>query len=1285
MPEFPDPRSPRWWPSHPSLLTDTTVCPACFTPLGGSLCRTCGLELDVPEGSALLTAGTAVVAAESGRQDLIARMRAAQHERHVRAHAEKEAARQPVAVAANPSIPAGVPPVFSPTAAGATSGSESFAPAPFDRTHSPASGQEQRTPSYAPGEPVPPVFAPAGFATPPAIAPAEPAKPRRSGIQILMLTVGVILVSIMALFFVLLAYLVASLEVRSVLTAVASVAVFGVAALLSRRRLHATAEGIAALAVVLFLLDLWIVRANGLFGAGELDGWLYTGLATGLLTGLLVLAARVVRLRTLSLSAVFLGPVATFALMQGALADIEPWTRTWAALTTVGLASLLWIGVQRPAERGILRVGGMVATAIAAICAFGAFPDLDAGGTIAFAVLAALWFCALAVDPTLRRAGTDGPPALDTWSVLAAIGLGLAASGAGVSLVLRGGVEDAIFWLPATVTACAALVVAGVSRIPGLARLFPALRLAALFPLSVAGLATGPSLAYAIAASAWGAMTRPFSLTAFGSPQGTLVPLDFDAPLALILVSALGFAALAILGLARRTAWIPAAAGALGLMAAGAVLGQPVASAISLGVLAVVLLVVFALQPSRSLRVALGSVFAVTVGVFCTIGLTSTATFPVTTVATVGFLAAARQVTARTLPPAVAAGLMPVATGSAAFAVILGARFVPTWFAAVTGTTATPAAPALWMTIAALLLGIALLASAALITRAEVAAVAGVVGFVTGAGLAELSAVGDTTALLSALVATAVTGMSWQLTRRVASWPERYVAAAITPAATVWAAALAWSEFAPPPASASSSTTGVVVAATILLLAAGAPLLFRRGGGRPGTHPARFAWDGALGIAAVVLLADIAVHPELGWLALVLLAVAALLVASGDGDIVTGTALRRHVAWLGLPLAVAGLWLGLVRAEATVVELYTLPVALLLLAILGVTLARRPARNIPVEPGRTVLLASALLVGLGPSAIVAVDSAPLRAILVLGVAAVLVVTGAVAAPVHRGLAGGVTLWSAGAAAAAITGLGRALNDPDGASAPFEWWAAAGAAVLLGAGVLWHLHSRSPSAPATVAAAASVVVLTLPTVVILLSAGLDAWRAVLVLMVACCYVGTASVRSEFSPALGWVSIPCAAVLSASLLVTGTADPFELATVPLAVALLIGGGTRLTSTPSRRSWPALGPGLALLLLPSLAADFWSSNDLWRVVALGVVSLAVLGAGLALKLQAPTLIGAGVVVLHGLAQLWPWISGLYGSVPWWLWAGVGGVVLIIFATTYESRIRDLRAVGRGVSSLR
>jgi hypothetical protein len=503
----------------------------------------------------------------------------------------------------------------------------------------------------------------------------------------------------------------------------------------------------------------------------------------------------------------------------------------------------------------------------------------------------------------------------------------------------------------------------------------------------------------------------------------------------------------------------------------------------------------------------------------------------------------------------------------------------------------------------------------------------------------------------------------------------------------VWAVDLAWREFGPslPFGAEPDDTTGIVLAATIVILASLGPVVFRRRAGLPGTSRARFCWDGALSVAAVLALVSVSVRPELGWLTLVLLAVAAVLVASGEGDIVSGHSQRRHLAWLGLPLAVAGLWLGLGHAGATVIELYTLPVASLLLAILAVVLVRRPVPEGMVQPGRSTLLAAAAAVGFGSSAIAAAGGEPMRAGFVLGVSALLIGASWLLPPVLRGLRVNVVLWLAGTSGAVLAGLGRAALNPDGANIPFEIWSAIGAFLLLAAGLLRHAQRQTPAVFATAAVVASVLVFSLPTLSAVLTAGIDAWRGLLVLAVACGFVVAASVRDEFSPALRWASTACAVVLTGALLITRTADPFELATVLLAVALIVGGAIRLTRDSNRGSWVELGPGLVVLLLPSLIANLGFTNELWRVVILGVVALLVFGAGLALKLQAPTLIGAVVVVAHGLAQLWPWISGLYGSVPWWLWAGVGGVILIVMAATYESRIRDLKAAARGISSLR
>src|SRR5690606_3360059 len=173
-----------------------------------------------------------------------------------------------------------------------------------------------------------------------------------------------------------------------------------------------------------------------------------------------------------------------------------------------------------------------------------------------------------------------------------------------------------------------------------------------------------------------------------------------------------------------------------------------------------------------------------------------------------------------------------------------------------------------------------------------------------------------------------------------------------------------------------SSSLVVIVAGVVVVLAAIALLLFSRA-----TAP-RMVWDSVLGVIGLGVIAGLPDSPRMGWLALLLLAVAALVVASGSGGIVTGTSERRHLAWLGLPLAVSALWLGLVRSNVDEVEWYTLPVAGLLLAILWLILARRPVAAQAV-PGRSALLIAALAVGLAPSAIAGLTSDPLRPLLVL--------------------------------------------------------------------------------------------------------------------------------------------------------------------------------------------------------------------------------------------------------------------------------------------------------------
>jgi len=157
-----------------------------------------------------------------------------------------------------------------------------------------------------------------------------------------------------------------------------------------------------------------------------------------------------------------------------------------------------------------------------------------------------------------------------------------------------------------------------------------------------------------------------------------------------------------------------------------------------------------------------------------------------------------------------------------------------------------------------------------------------------------------------------------------------------------------------------------------------------------------------------------------------------------------------------------------------------------------------------------------------------------------------------------------------------------------------------------------------------------------------------------------------------------------LVAAVLALTGTADPVETVTVPIAAALLAVGARRLLRDATAGSMRHLGPGLLVLLVPPLLADLGPSPA-WRIVGLGVLALATLLVGARLRFRAPFLLGAVVLLVHALAQLWPWIREASATVPWWAWAGIGGVVLIAVAARYERRIRDVKEVAARVSALR
>jgi hypothetical protein len=110
----------------------------------------------------------------------------------------------------------------------------------------------------------------------------------------------------------------------------------------------------------------------------------------------------------------------------------------------------------------------------------------------------------------------------------------------------------------------------------------------------------------------------------------------------------------------------------------------------------------------------------------------------------------------------------------------------------------------------------------------------------------------------------------------------------------------------------------------------------------------------------------------------------------------------------------------------------------------------------------------------------------------------------------------------------------------------------------------------------------------------------------------------------------------------------------------------------------SWVALAPGVGLGLLPSLTAVFLSGGDALRLGLLAAAATVVVVAAARLRLQAPLLLGASVLLLAALrgfsAPLWELIVAIPAWIPW----ALAGLLMVAVAARFERSTRDLRRIG-------
>jgi hypothetical protein len=400
-------------------------------------------------------------------------------------------------------------------------------------------------------------------------------------------------------------------------------------------------------------------------------------------------------------------------------------------------------------------------------------------------------------------------------------------------------------------------------------------------------------------------------------------------------------------------------------------------------------------------------------------------------------------------------------------------------------------------------------------------------------------------------------------------------------------------------------------------------------------------------------------------------------------------------------------------------------------------LAARPWPGVPPSPAEVAAglpLAMVVLVTCAAAAVVAagawrgrrgsLDALAVALPLVAAPAVVAAGLGhAVAVGALLALTVGLAAWAAvsssfapacGAAVAASLALGWAL------AAPLPTLVVLGSVAAVGAVCAW----RAPLAVVR-ASAAAVAVLSLCAFAACaaLAAGLPAWQAGLAALGAAAVAQFAAARlAGPRPALSlavelaaWVAAAAAAVpglgepvhASVVLMVTGTLclcvalrpgrrvllwvglaqgeaalcvwlasagvhapEPY---TVPAAAVLIAAGWRRSRRSPRLSSWVTYGPGLALLLLPSLVA-VWLLPGWVRPLVLGVVAAGITLAGARNRLIAPLLIGGAVTILDAGHELAPAVRELAGMLPHWVPIAVIGLILLAVGATYEARLRDL-----------
>jgi hypothetical protein len=174
------------------------------------------------------------------------------------------------------------------------------------------------------------------------------------------------------------------------------------------------------------------------------------------------------------------------------------------------------------------------------------------------------------------------------------------------------------------------------------------------------------------------------------------------------------------------------------------------------------------------------------------------------------------------------------------------------------------------------------------------------------------------------------------------------------------------------------------------------------------------------------------------------------------------------------------------------------------------------------------------------------------------------------------------------------------------------------------------------------------------------------------------VGLSALRANLVPRVA-IAAGLEAFAWIALLQAADVGTLEAYTIPLALLAVAAGALAARKRPELSSWTAYGPALAAALLPSLAAVLIEPTIMRRLL-LGAGALLVVIMGAVWRKQAPVILGGLTllaVAVHELVLIWQ-------LVPAWAPLGVGGLLLVGLAITYERRLRDLARLRDTVSRM-